>query len=142
MSRNFLGLVVLGAVCSVAIVAVTVGQTIAATKKAKEPTPVVAAKLPKEQSEQRQSPSIQRAKKSPVPIATERQPEVIQKQAKPAPAELKSISPVSPKGHRRMKVHRKRVPKAAVQPRTDLMYHGMLASPQRYDPRRSHLGTG
>ena len=41
-----------------------------------------------------------------------------------------------------MKVHRKRVPKAVVQPRTDLMYHGMLESPQRYDPRRNHLGAG
>jgi len=126
----------------VAVVAVTVGQTIAATKKAKEPTPVVAAKLPKEQSEQRQNPLIQRAKKSPVPIAAERQPEAIQKQAKPVPAELKPMNPVSPKSPRRMKVHRRRAPKAVVQPRTDLMYHGMLESPQRYDPRRSHLGTG
>jgi hypothetical protein len=142
MSRNFLRLVVLGAVCSVAVIAVTGGQTIAATKKAKEPASVVAAKLPKEQSEQRQTPSSQRAKKSPVPVATERQPEAIQKQAKPAPAELKSISPVSPKSHRRMKVHRKRAPKAVVQPRTDLIYHGMLESPQRYDPRRNHLGAG
>ena len=142
MSRSFLGLVVLGAVCSVAVVTVTVGQTIAATKKAKEPTPVVTAKLPKEQSEQRQSPSIQRAKKSPVPIATERQPEAIQKQAKPVPAELKPMNPVSPKSPRPMKLHRNRTPKAVVQPRTDLMHHGMLESPQRYDPRRSHLGTG
>lgn len=143
MSRNFFERVVLGAVCSVAVLAVTVGQTIAATKKAKEPAPsVVTAKLPKQQSAQGQNPSIQRAKKSSVPAATERQLEATQKQAKPAPAELKSISPVSPKSHRRMKVHRKRVPKAVVQPRTDLMYHGMLESPQRYDPRRSHLGTG
>lgn len=142
MSRSFLELVVLGAVCSVAVVAVTVGQTIAATKKAKEPTPVVAAKPTKQQTEQGQNPSIQRAKKSALPTATERQSEAIQKQAKLAPAELKSISPVSPKSHRRMKVHRKRVPKAVVQPRTDLMYHGMLESPQRYDPRRNHLGAG
>jgi hypothetical protein len=142
MSRNFLELVVLGAVCSVAVVAVTVGQTIAATKKAKELAPVVAAKSTKQQSEQGQNPSIQRAKKNSLPAATERQPEAIQKQAKPAPVELKSVSPVSPKGHRRMKVHRKSVPNAVVQPRTDLMYHGMLESPQRYDPRRNHLGTG
>jgi hypothetical protein len=34
-------------------------------------------------------------------------------------------------------------PKAVVQPRTDLMYHGMLESPQRYDPRRNHhVGAG
>jgi hypothetical protein len=142
MSRSALELVVLGAVCSVAVITITVGQTIAATKKSKESAPVVAAKLPRGQFEQGQNPSSQRSKKSPVPVATERQPEAIQKQAKTAPAELKSISPVSPKGHRRMKVHRKRAPEAVVQPRTDLMYHGMLESPQRYDPRRSHLGTG
>jgi len=142
MSRNFLELVVLGAVCSVAVVTVTVAQTIAATKKSNEPAQVVAAKPHKEQSEQRQNLSIQRAKKSLLPAATERQPEGIQKQAKPVPAELKPMNPVRPKGSRRMKVHRNRMPKAVVQPRTDLMYHGMLESPQRYDPRRNHLGAG
>lgn len=127
-----------------AVLAVTVGQTIAATKKAKEPAPSVAtAKPPKQPSERGHNPSIQRAKKSPIPaVATERQPEAIQKEAKPVPAELKPMNPVSPKSPRRMKVHRKGTPKAVVQPRTDLMYHGMLESPQRYDPRRSHLGTG
>ena len=34
------------------------------------------------------------------------------------------------------------MPKAVVQPRTDLMYHGMFESPQRYNPRRNHLGAG
>jgi hypothetical protein len=142
MSRNFKDVVALGAICSVAVLVVTVGQTSAATKRANEPAPVVAVKLHKEQSEQRQNSSIQHAKKSLLPVATERQPEAIQKQAKPTPAELKSISPVSPKSHRRTKVHRKRMPNAVVQPRTDLMYHGMLESPQRYDPRRNHLGAG
>jgi hypothetical protein len=41
-----------------------------------------------------------------------------------------------------MKVHKKEAPKAVVQPRTDLMYHGMLETPQRYDPRRNQLGAG
>ena len=140
MSRGVLELVVLGAVCSVALLATTVGQTIAATKKAKEPASVVVTAKPrKQQSDQGQNLSIQRAKKSSIPAATERQPEAIQKQAKPVSAELKQTSPKSP---RRMKVHRKGVPKAVVQPRTDLMYHGMLESPQRYDPRRNHPGAG
>jgi len=116
--RGILELIVLGAVCSVALLATTVGQTIAATIKAKEPVPVVvAAKPAKQQSEQGQDTSIQRAKKS-------------------------LTSPTSPKSTRRIKVHRKGAPKAVVQPRTDLMYHGMLESPQRYDPRRNHLGAG
>lgn len=142
MSRNFFEAVALGAVCSVAVVAVTVGQTIAATKKVKEPAPVVAAKATKQQPERGQNSSTRRAKKSSLPAAAERQPGAIQKQAKPAPAELKSTSPVHPKSHRRVKVHRESVPKAVVQPRTDLMFHGMLESPQRYDPRRNHLGAG
>ena len=140
MPNRLLELVVLGAVCSAALLAATVGLTIAATRKAKESAPVVVvAKPTKQQSEQGGNPSIQRAKKSPISAATERQPEAIQKQAKPVPTELK---PKSPKRHRRMKVHKKGAPKAVVQPRTDLMYHGMLESPQRYDPRRNHLGAG
>ena len=133
MSRGILELVVLGAVCSVALLAATVGQTMAATKKASESAPVVvASKPPRQQSEQGRNPSSQRARKSPVPTATGRQPEAIQEQAKPA----------SPKSPRRMQVQKKEAPKAVVQPRTDLMYHGMLESPQRYDPRRNHLGAG
>ena len=140
MSRGTLQLVVLGAVCSVAVLATTLGQTSAATIQTKEPAPaIVAAKPPKPQSDQGQISSIQRAKKRSVPAATERQPEAIQKQAKPVLAELKQTSSKSPQ---RMNVHRKKAPKAVVQPRTDLMYHGMLESPQRYDPRRNRLGVG
>jgi len=141
MNRGTLELVVLGGVCSVALLATTVGQTSAATKKAKEPAPVVVAvKPPKQPSEQGQTSPIHRAKKSPVPAVTEHQPEAIQKQAKPVPTELK---PASPKSHRGVRVHKKVVPKAVVEPRTDLMYHGMLESPQRYDPRRNHhVGAG
>ena len=78
--------------------------------------------------------------KSPIPIATERQPEVIQKQAKPVQADLKLTRP---KSSRHMKVHKREAPKAVVEPSIDLMYHGMLESPQRYDPRRNHrVGAG
>jgi hypothetical protein len=121
----------------VAVLATAVGQTIAATKKTTEPAPaVVITKPTKQQSEQGENPSIQRAKKSPMPAAAEGQPEVTQKQVKPVPTELKPTSLKS------MKVHKKGAPKAVVQPRTDLMYHGMLEGPQRYDPRRNQLGAG
>ncbi len=172
MSRGILELVVLGAVCSVALLATTVGQTSAATKKTKEQAPVVVtAKPPKQPSEQGQTPPNRPVKKSSVPAVMERQPEAIQKQVKPVPADRKPTStkspipaatvyqpeaiqkqtePVptelklaSPKSPRRMRVHNKNAPKAVVQPRTDLMYHGMLESPQRYDPRRNHhVGAG
>jgi hypothetical protein len=126
--------------CLLAFAGAAVGDAFAATKKTREPAPVVVAgKSTKQQFDRGQSPSIQRTNQNPVSVATERQPEAIQKQAKPVPAELKSTSPKSP---RRMKVHKRRAPKAVVQPRTDLMYHGMLESPQRYDPRRNHLGAG
>jgi hypothetical protein len=143
MSRSIVELVVLGAVCSLAVFASTVGQTIAETQQTKESVTVVAAVKPaKQQSKQGQSPLIQRAKKSPIRTVTERPPEAIQKQAKSGPAEIKLTSPKSPRSPRRMKVYKKRAPKAVVQPRTDLIYHGMLESPQRYDPRRKRLGAG
>ena len=118
----------------------SIGDVSAVTKKAKDPTPVVAvAKPAKQHSAQGQNPPVQRAKKSPISTARERQPEAIQEQAKPVQAEFKSTSPKRP---RRMKVHKKGAPKAVVQPRTDLMYHGILETPQRYDPRRNQLGAG
>ena len=201
MSRGTLELIVLGVVCSVAVLVIPVGQTVAATQKVTEPAPVVVAKPIKQSSEQGQTPSIQRAKKSPVaataerqpeaiqkakpaaiaskltnakspmPVARERAPEVIEKQAKPASTEPKLVSPKSPlpiaterqpeviqkqakpvqadlkltrpKNSRHMKVHKREGPKAVVEPSIDLMYHGMLESPQRYDPRRNHrVGAG
>lgn len=143
MRRSIVELVVLGAVCSLAVFASTVGQTSAETQQTKESVPVAAAVKPAEQqSKQGQSPLIQRAKKSPIRTVTERPPEAIQKQAKSVSTEIKSTSPKSQRSPRRMKVYKKRAPKAVVQPRTDLIYHGMLESPQRYDPRRNRLGGG
>ena len=143
MSRGILELVVFGTVCSVVLLATMVGQTIAGTTKAKEPAPVVVAAKPhKQQPDQGRNSPVQLAKKSPSPAATERQSGAIQRQAKPVPTELKPTSPKSSKSPRRMKAHRRSAPKAVVQPRTDLMYHGMLESPQRYNPRRNHLDAG
>src|ERR1700704_4415771 len=103
MNRGILELVVLVAVCTLAALATTVGQTFAATTKAKESVPVVAAAKPtKQQSEQGQSLQFRRSKRSPMPTAAERKPGAIQKQAKPVPTELKPTSPKSPKSPRRM----------------------------------------
>lgn len=202
MSRGTLELIVLGVVCSVAVLVIPVGQTVAATQKVTEPAPVVVAKPIRQLSEQGQTPSIQRAKKSPIavtaerqpeaiqkqaksasaepkstsskssmPVVKERQPEVVEKQAKPASTEPKLVSPKSPipiamerqpeviqrqakpvpadpkltrpKNSRHMKGQKREAPKAVVEPSIDLMYHGMLESPQRYDPRRNHrVGAG
>jgi hypothetical protein len=199
MIRGTLKLAVLGAVCSVALLTTTVGQTGAATKKEKEPVPiVVTAKRTKQSSEQGPPTSIQAVKKSPIPAATERQPETNQKQAKPASAEPKPTSPKSPmpvarervqeviekqakavstesklvspkslipattegqpeaiqrqakpvqadlkltkqKNSRHLKVHKKEMPKAVVEPSIDLMYHGMLEPFPRARPQSRRI---
>jgi hypothetical protein len=50
--------------------------------------------------------------------------------------------PAEAKNHRRLKVHKKVAPKAVVQPRTDLMYHGLFEDARRYDPRRDYRRSG
>ena len=139
MSWNILKPVALVSACSVTLLATMVGQALAVTKKTTEPTPTVATKHHKEQSEQRQNLPIQQGKKRPTPTVLERQPEVIENPAQPVRTELKAKKS---KRSRRMKVHKQEEPKAIVLPRTDLIHHGMLESPQRYDPRRNHGGTG
>src|SRR4026207_46745 len=140
MARVRCSLRVLISTCLVAFTWVSIEHVSAATKNAKEPAPSFAVSKPaKQHSVQEQNSPVQRANKSPLPTAREGQTEAIQKQAKPVQTEPKSTSP---KGHRRIKVHGKLVQKAVVQPRTDLMYHGMLESSQRYNPRRNHLGAG
>jgi hypothetical protein len=42
--------------------------------------------------------------------------------------------PFTANSHRAIKAHKKALPKAVVQPRTDLMHYGMLENAQRYDP--------
>jgi hypothetical protein len=135
MGRRILKSVVFGAVCSLVILAAMVGRAIAATTHTKESTPVAASH--KSAKQDSRHPPIQRIKKKSVPAVTERQPDDIQKQAKSVQTEVK---PKRSKRSRRMNVHNRELPKAVVQPRADLMYYGMLESPQRYDPRRNHLG--
>lgn len=138
MGRRIFECVVFGVVGSLVILAAMVGRTIAATTQTKESAPVAASlKLAKQESRQGNNPPIQRIKKKSVPAVTERQLDDIQKQAKSVRTEFK---PKKSKRSRQMNVHKRELSKAVVQPRADLMYYGMLESPQRYDPRRNHLG--
>ena len=69
----------------------------------------------------------------------------VQKAGKPSMADpkvgllRKSTVPMeaspSKKNHRAIKAHKKSIPKAVVQPRTDLIHYGVLEDSQRYDPR-------
>jgi hypothetical protein len=51
MRRGIVERIVLGAVCVLAVLTITFGQTIAATKKAKEPAPTVAHAKPAKQQD-------------------------------------------------------------------------------------------
>ena len=140
MKKGRLGLTILACACTVAVVGAIVEQALAAEKKLKEEAPsVVSAKSPKPLPEQDQKPTSPHAKKTVAPTVPERQPEVLQRQAKQAPTESKLPGA---KSHRRVKVTKKVAPKAVVQPRTDLMYHGLLEDSQRYDPRPNFRTAG
>ena len=136
MGRRILECVVFVVVCSLVILVAMVGQTIAGTTQVKE-SALVAASV--KSAAQEEYPPTPRVKKGFRPIGTERQPGAIQKEAKPVRT---AVKPKRSKHSRRVNVHKKSRPKAVVQPRTDLMYYGMLESPQRYDPRRNHFGGG
>lgn len=118
-----------------------VGETFAATNKAKESAPVLVVTTPATPNpEQGQNPASRHVRKSGAPpAAPERRPEAVQKQARQAPAESKLQDA---KSHRGVKVNKKMGPKAVVQPRTDLMYHGLLEDSQRYDPRPNYRTAG
>jgi hypothetical protein len=132
--------VVFGVACFFVILAAMVGQAIAEIPHTKESALATASVKPaKQASRQGRNPPIQRTKKEPPPTVTPRQPDDIQKQAKSVRTEFK---PKRSKHPRRMNVQKREPPKAVVQPRTDLMYYGILESPQRYDPVRNHLGGG
>jgi hypothetical protein len=55
--------------------------------------------------------------------------------ARPYKSPAAEVTAVKRKNHRTMKASKKTVPKAIVQPRTDLMHYGVLEDSQRYDPR-------
>jgi hypothetical protein len=61
------------------------------------------------------------------------------KEAKRPPLDSKTGNSI---GHKSIKSKNKVLRKATIQPRTDLMYHGMLESSQRYDPRLNHRTAG
>ena len=136
MGRRILEYVVFGVVCSLVMFVAMVRQTIAGTTPVKESAQVAASV---KSAAQEEYPLTPRVKKSFRPIGTERQSGTIQKEAKPVRT---AVKPKRSKHSRRVNVHKKSRPKVVVQPRTDLMYYGMLESPQRYDPIRNHLGGG
>lgn len=139
MNKGLVKCVVLGMVCSVAIGTTAVGHTIAGTTKTKEPISVVVATKPlKRHSLQGQDSLTQRVKKSPVRPVRGRS-EAMLSQAKPVPSQLKRKNFQNP---RQKKGQPETTPEAVVPLKSGLTHHGMLETPQRYDPRRNQLGAG
>lgn len=140
MKKGRLGLQILTCACTVAVGGALVEHALAVQKKPKEPAPSVASAAPPRPSpEHAQKPEGPHARKTVAPPVPEQQPEVLQRQVKQTPAESK---PAGRKGHRQAKVSKKISPKAEARPRTDLMYHGILEGPSRYEPRRDRQTAG
>lgn len=118
--------------CSVVFAVVAGGETFAAAKKQKGPAPALVVTAPPMPNPEQGQKSASRKKSRTSPAVPERRSEVVQTQAQQAPTESKLLSS---KRHRRVKVNKKIAPQAVVQPRADLMYHGLLENTQRYDPR-------
>lgn len=140
MNKGCVSLIILASACSVVFARGTVVAVFAETKNAKEPAPAISmTKSTKPKSEQGHKPAGLRDKKSGTSAIREGQPEVVQKLGQQALTESKSPGA---KSHRHLKVHKKVMPRALVQPRTDLMHHGLLEDSQRYDPRLNHRTAG
>jgi hypothetical protein len=99
--------------CALMLGALASGEGLAARKFAKEPPVIPPAKTVPSMPPQAKPASVARPSKSPAAGATA----------------------VKRKNHRPMKASKRTVPKAIVQPRTDLMHYGILEDSQRYDPR-------
>jgi hypothetical protein len=132
MKKRQLYLIMLIGFCALAWIWAMAGQAVAAQKKAKEHlTPVSGKDL---------KPSFIQAQKASSPKVTkEVQPSLSESERKtgtvPKPAMSAQVEPLPPIRKHLRPIHKKVVPKAVVQPRTDLMYYGVLEDSQRYDPR-------
>lgn len=105
-------------------------QAFGAQKTTKErASPAVAIKAVKPSSEQTQKPAS-KIVSSTGSQQSSKTGEKAHRQELPT-----AVKPMAPKGGLHVKIQKKVMPKAVVQPRTDLMYYGVLEDSQRYDAR-------
>jgi hypothetical protein len=130
-------LTIFACVCLLTFTGRMVKQAFGAPKTTKEQaSPAVAVKAVKPTSEQIQKP----ASKIVSSTGLQRPSKTVQKSPRQeSPAEPK---PMASKSGLQVKVRKKVMPKAVVQPRTDLMYYGILEDSQRYDPRPNPHNAG
>jgi len=136
MAGYIVKLVVIGSLCAGTSIGTMADQAYARAKKSKEPVPVMAGsssqRAPMAQSERSRSIA---EKRSQTPTVPRRQTGGPTKQFRQEPVESK---PGDSKSHKSVKASRKPLRKAVVKPDTDLLVHGILENPQRYDPRPNH----
>jgi len=136
MNRARSALTIFACVCLLIFTERMVTQAFGVQKTTKEPRlSTVAVKSPKPSSEQAQRP----ARKTVQVTGKQRPTEAIQKSTRQVRSESK---PATQKRPYLLKTQKKDVPKAIVQPRTDLTYYGLLEDPQRYDPRPNSRMAG
>ena len=100
------------------------------TTKTKKPTsPAVAVKTVKPSSE----PTQKSSSKIVSSTGLERTTKTLQKP--PKQEQSTQAKPMASKSALKVKIRKTALPKAVVQPRTDLIHYGILEDSQRYDPR-------
>jgi len=130
MKKRQLYLIMLIVFGALALMWAMAEQTVAAPKKSKEQATPVSGKDLKPSFEQAQRASPPKGSKVVQPSLSERKPGTL-----PKPAMSAQVEP-PPSGRKHIRpIHKKVTPKAVVQPRTDLIYYGVLEDSQRYDPR-------
>jgi len=136
MAGYIVKLVVIGSLCAGASIGTLADQAYARAKKSKEPAPVMVGssiqRAPMAQPDDARSVA---GKRSQTPADPSRQTGLPPRQFRQVPVESKQGDS---KGRKSVKASRKPLRKVVVKPDTDLLVHGILENPQRYDPRPNH----
>jgi len=130
-------LTILACVCLLIFPERMVKQAFGVQKPTKEqPSPAAAVKVVRPFSELPQKSS------SKIVLPTGSQRPTQANQTSPRKKLRAELKPMASKRGLQVKAHRKVMPKAVVQPRTDLMHYGVLENAQRYDPRPNPHSAG
>jgi len=133
-------IIVLVCFSSIAVFGAIVDQGVAAQKKvSKQAPPAISVKPLSASPKPARANAQSRPSTSIAPTAREKRAKSVGSEDKETPASSKT----SPhKSSRKAKGKKKARLKAVGQSRTDLMYHGMLEDPGRYDPRPNYRTAG
>lgn len=140
MSKERFGLRILVCACSVTYMGYTVAHVHATQTEIREDASVFRTTKDSESPTERNQtgPSL-RADKPVVLTGSARQSKSRQRQIKGAGSDSKQIGR---KGHRKGRMSKKKTRKALMEPRRELIPHGMIEGPRRYDPRPNYRTAG